>query len=90
MQICNYFKGATDKLSGFVYDVAAKEYKTFSLKADEWSDGKGYYKPGGKLPGDIDYFFPTYNAMMLQLAKIKDLGFTENKNIQLDFGTFIL
>lgn len=90
MKICNYFKGGTDKLSGFVYDTETRKYKSFALKAEKWSDGCGYYKTGVKLPGDIDYFFPTFHVMSLQLEKLKDLGFNEDLTMQLNFGAFTL
>lgn len=89
MLICNYYKGCTDKLSGFVYDTSTRTFKSFVLKANEWAIN-GYYKPGVKLPGDIDYFFPTLSSMEMQLERLKDLYFTEDTNMQLDFGKFIL
>ena len=70
--------------------LCLRKYKSFALKAEEWSDGCGYYKTGVKLPGDIDYFFPTFHVMSLQLEKLKDLGFNEDLTMQLDFGAFTL
>ena len=96
MQIFNYYRGATDKLSGFLFDTDTKKYKEVTVKNTEWSHeykhkGATLVAPieGFTAPGDIAYFFNTKSNLDAQLDKIRKLGFTEDKNIVVDFGIFI-
>lgn len=104
MIICNYYRGGTDKLSGFVYDTEKKTYKEFTIVGEDWTDtvrkkapykyiGERIYsvhKPGFKVPGDISYFFQTKSDMTDRLETIKQLGFTKDDVMILDFGIFKL
>ena len=97
MIICNYYRGGTDKLSGFVYDTEKKTYKEFSIQGKDWTrdfkkDNNIYSVPvsGFNNPGDIDYFFPTKADMTSRLETIKQLGFTRDDVMILDFGIFKL
>lgn len=69
MEICNYFRGATDKVTGFTYDTERKTYTDFVLKSNEW-DPKTI-----KLPGDVKYFFPTLRDLKNCKKQIIQLGF---------------
>ena len=93
MKIINYYRGSTDRLSGFVYDTDNNTYKEFTLAGNVWTEeikkGNNIYsvsKKAFKLPADIDYFFPTKSDMSTKLTDIKNLGFTEDAGMILDFG----
>lgn len=103
MVICNYYRGGTDKLSGFVYDTEKKTYKEFVIQGKDWTQevrnkapynyiGENIYSaaPGFVVPGDIDYFFQTKLDMSSRLETIKHLGFTKDDMMVLDFGIFKL
>lgn len=97
MLISNYYRGSTDRLSGFIYDTDKKIFKTYSLKSSDWVDeyqDKGCtwskVKPGWKDPADIDYFFPTKSDVEMRLIRIKQLGFKKDTSMVLDFGLFKL
>ena len=97
MLISNYYRGVTDKLSGFVYDTEKKTYKKFVVKGKDWTDEyvqNGYIyskiKSGWKEPSDISYTFSSKGDMELKLCEIKQLNFTEDKSMKLDFGLFKL
>jgi len=94
MLISNYYRGSTELVSGFIYDTEKRTYKTFQLKAKEWSHTwrKGNYIKSGPLkdfknPADITYYFPSKSEMEMKLIDIQKLGFTEDNSIVLDFGT---
>ena len=97
MLIANYYRGGTDRLSGFVYDTKKKTFTTYSIKGIDWVEeyqDKGclWSKPktGWKEPADISYFFPTKSDMKECLTRIKQLGFKEDTSMVLDFGLFKL
>ena len=75
MRIINYYRGSTDKLSGFVYDTDAKTYKEFAIAGKDWTEeyvkNNTYYsrhKKNFKIPADIDYFFPTKSKFIAHRA----------------------
>ena len=93
MLINNYFRGSTDKLSGFVYDTEKKTYREYVLKAEVWSEeywknNTLYSSPKKKFkdPADISYFFPTKTDMLKRLETIKKLKFKEDVKMILNFG----
>ena len=100
MIINNYYRGATDKVSGFAYDTEAKTYKEFSIQGKDWTreavgvDEFGrkrsciMTKEGFRLAGDIACSFQTKWDMEIRLDDIKELGFTEDTAMVLDFGIF--
>ena len=105
MLISNYYRGGTERLSGFIYDTEKKTYKEYSLKANEWSHEYerekdcGYGRkvteylsgplPDFKDPADISYYFNTKSEMEIKLHEIQRLGFTEDTTMVLDFGTIV-
>ena len=104
MLITNYYRGCTDRLSGFVCDTEQKTYKTFDLKAEEWSQEYDVVKYRyGRLeeqrvfgpmsnyhdPSIISYYFKTKSEMEIKLNEYKSIGFVENTSMVLDFGTVI-
>lgn len=93
MLIINYYRGGTDRLSGFIFDTEKKIYKEFCLPADTWSeeytkDNTYYSRPKKKFkaPGDISYYFQTKWEMESKMVEIRKLGFKKNDNMVLDFG----
>ena len=75
MKIINYYRGGTDKLSGFVYDTDTKTYKEFSIKGGLWTkdimkNGNMYSvsKPAFKIPADIDKIRPDSEAETVVLT----------------------
>ncbi len=97
MRIINYYRGSTDKLSGFVYDTETKTYKEFAIAGKNWTEeytkNNTYYsrhKKNFKIPADIDYFFPTKTDMTHRLETIKKLKFKKDDKMVLDFGVCIL
>ncbi len=97
MVINNYYRGTTDKLTGFVFDTESKTYKEYKLNADQWSKTvKGtreiYVVPRDSFvtPGDISYYFRTKEELKRQLEVIKSLGYKTDDGIRLDFGAFVL
>ena len=92
MQISNYYCGSTDKISGFVYDTEQRTYKEFTVREQEWiqekPNGLTEIIPGFHIPGEIEYFFQTKRDMLFRIDRIKKLGFTEDAEMVLDFGTF--
>lgn len=96
MLIMNFYRGCTDRLSGFVYDTEKKDYKEFSLSGKEWVENymkDDYFfsraKKEYKSPADIEYGFQTKADMEIKLNEIKRLGFKQNKTMSLDFGVYI-
>ena len=97
MTILNYYRGGTDRLTGFLFDTDRKTYRTFMLKAQdwamEWKEGNKLYsgpKPGWKKPGDSHYWFLNLYQCNEKLHEIQSLGFTEDNTMPLDFGIFVL
>ena len=93
MQILNYYRGSTDRLSGFAFDTEKKAYKEFSLSANDWVTFKRYKqhlisepKEGFKQPCDIGYFFQTRRELDEKLHDLIVLGFKEDESMVLDFG----
>ncbi len=90
LKIANYYRGGTERLSGFIADTDAKTYKSFSLKGDQWRDGKmgvdDRMKKGFGFGADIEYYFPTKTDMECQRTKYELAGFTEDDTKVLDFG----
>ena len=94
MIISNYYRGVSEKITGFVIDTENKTFKKYVLAPTEWSHE---YKVGshicsGPLPefkncGDIYYYFQTKTEMENWLEKYKKLGFVEDNQLSLDFGT---
>ena len=104
MLITNYYRGCTERLSGFVCDTEKKTYKTFSLKADEWSHEYEVDKyrrgrmvkeevsgplPDYHNPSEISYYFNTKSEMEMKLSDYKYIGFVEDNSMILDFGSVI-
>ena len=97
MRIINYYRGGTDKLSGFVYDTDTKTYKEFAIAGKDWTENfkkdntlYSRHKKNFKIPADIDYFFPTKGDMTKRLDTIKKLKFKKDNKMILDFGVCIL
>ena len=89
MLITNYYRGGTDRVSGFVFDTEKKIYKEFVFKGKEWRDRNTYdFIDGFKMYGDLQYFFPTLRDMEHQLVQIRVLNFKEDPSMVLDFGIF--
>lgn len=95
MIITNYYRGGTDRLSGFTFDTEMKTYKEFVIPGKLWT--KEYVRrdrvmvgpmDGFDNPGDLDYYFPTLTEVHMKLNDIKRLGFKEDKDMVLDFGIF--
>ena len=90
MTICNYYRGGTDRISGFVYNTDNKTFKSFIFSASKWLNEDGTYKFGFKTPGDIKYFFQTLRLLNDTLSELQYIGFKEDNNMPLDFGIFTL
>ena len=97
MLINNYYRGGTDRISGFVYDTEKKTYKNYVMTSDKWTDVKITVggkiiktKKGFKVPVEISYYFSTKQEMEMMLNLLKTLGFREDPAINLDFGIFTL
>ena len=96
MLITNYYRGSTDRLSGFTFDTEMKVYKTFVIPAKEWSHewiDKNHNLMSGPLkgfttPGDVYYYFRTKTELDEKLTQLKRLKFKEDKTMILDFGIF--
>ena len=91
MFITNYYRGSTNKLTGFTFDTERKKYKEFVLAPKDWTNTIDYYsikKDGFEMPGDLSYYFPTKSEMSGKLEQLKQLGFVEDQNMILDFGIF--
>lgn len=97
MTICNYYRGGTDRLTGFVFNTELKTYKRFQIKTDIWTET--YYKDNVefsrplkefKTPADIYYYFNTLTECFDKLNEIKELGFAEDETMKLDFGVVVL
>lgn len=92
MLITSYYRGATDKLSGVTFDTERHIFKTWSLKPDDWSHT---YKKGNStysttnndfvIPGDIDFYHTQKYDLNKTIAKLKDIGFTEDTTMVLNF-----
>ena len=95
MLITNYYRGGTERLSGFTFDTEKKTYKSFVIPAKEWShewvDNKGNVMSAPlknfKTPGDVYYHFGTKAELDEKLSAIKRLKFKEDTTMVLDFGT---
>lgn len=99
MIICNYYRGNTDRLTGFIFDTEKKTYKKFLIKGSDWTetyyrkDRKSWFSTcldGFKIPADISYYFVTLTECESKLGEIKKLGFIEDNDITLDFNIFKL
>lgn len=95
MLIMNYYRGGTDRVSGFLADTEDKTLKKFEFPSAKWLnyDPKTRtcsHKKNFKMPGDIEYHFPTKGDMELQEIRYANVGFTEDPSIHLNFGAFIL
>lgn len=93
MIITNYYRGSTDKLTGFAFDTDRKTYKEFAIPGKIWTDDKGNRispKNGFDTPGDLDYYFRTLTEMQWKLDDVRKMGFEEDKNMILDFGIFTM
>ena len=95
MLISNYYRGGTDKVTGFVADTDRKVFKCYSFRGEEWIDS--HITPGGVVyeikegfrdAGDLGYNFPTKVDMEIKLHDYQHLGFKEDADIVLDFGIF--
>lgn len=93
MIITNYYRGSTDRLSGFVFDTDKKTYKEFVIPGKIWTEDKGdkiCTKDGFDPPGDLQYYFRTLTEMQWKLDDVRKMGFKEDKNMILDFGIFTM
>ena len=94
MLITNYYRGGTERLSGFTFDTEKKTYKSFVIPAKEWShtwvDKKGNIMSaaldGFTTPGDVYYYFNTKAELDEKLSAIRRLKFKEDTTMVLDFG----
>jgi hypothetical protein len=96
MIISNYYRGGTNRITGFTVDTEKKIYKKFVIKESQWKEKTDdvYHDPpkiqGFKMPGPMEYYFPTKTDMEIKLTQYENLGFIENKFMTLDFGIFKL
>ena len=94
MLISTYYRGETNKVSGFTFDTEEKTYKEYSFKESEWlfedKNHNMHWKTGfdPDMSADIAYFTPTFGDMQSYLTHIQNKGFIEDKNMILDFGCF--
>lgn len=94
MLITNYYRGGTERLSGFTFDTEKKTYKSFVIPAKEWShtwvDKRGNIisapLDGFTTPGDVYYYFNTKTELDEKLSAIRRLKFKEDTTMVLDFG----
>lgn len=89
MTISTYYRGGTDRVSGFIFDVESMSYKEFIFGWKMWIES-GYPKKGFKMVGDLQYHTQTFGDMIDKLEAIQNLGFIEDKNMILDFGIFVM
>ena len=93
MQIATYYRGGTDKITGFVFDTDEHSYKTFYINKDEWTEYTHRFschmrKENFKMAGDIEYHMETKGDVDRQLSKIEALGYSVDNTMILDFGIF--
>ncbi|ADL36099.1 hypothetical protein bpr_II161 (plasmid) [Butyrivibrio proteoclasticus B316] len=92
MLINTYYKGATDKVTGFVYDTDRKSFKDYSFVSSEWLTIKGREEEAVenfKMCGDMCYFMPTLKVLNQQRNELVNFcSFFEAADMVLDFGAF--
>lgn len=94
MTITNFFNGRSS-IFGFTFDTDKKSYKQFKIDNCEWAESNidvavahPIEKQGFTIPGDIRYYIDAKYSLNARLQELRKLGFTEDKNMSLDFGLF--
>ena len=89
MIITNFYRGQTNKLSGFTFDTQTATYKYWEVAADKWTItaplGHAFPKDNFALPGHLVYAYGTKYCLLNQLKKLKELGFAEDRTMKLSF-----
>ena len=92
MLITSYYRGGTDKLSGVTFDTDNKTFKTWSLKASEWThtyrkNNSEYSVPNAnfKTPGDLSFYHVHMYELQEKINELKNLGFPEDQNLSFSF-----